>query len=904
MLRRLSATPCPPANIGTDPARRDSIASTTTNETTANLDYTTEFKALFHDTKPRRQPTAVVKPNVSSLGFVIHEDEELRVEFSVSQNGRPQRRSVISQPAQRPRNRLSIMTSKVLAEVEPSPQAMRSSISRPPRRQSLATKDPHPHNAEYDGHTLPQIPSPKISKPARRGTIYIPADDTTMPSMYMGIFSPLKNGDNNTEEEAGSIGMNCIATQMAMKRHPRKSLLASHPKRNPLGTTIQTSQTNVEQNVGVRSGPGKENVPPGFPLEQNQLSRKISRISIAPVYQPVWPQPMNSRPSSRLFDQTASSSARLKQAQRNNVRPPKARIEPPGNLKPLTNGLSTKISPRPTEPMPFKEIRPKEVGSVRLLAPSLPANSVLSDFPLVPEGLPDVSMYEDTWLSQQEVAITQLVNSLFEAASPNLSAALDHDLLRLKLLEHYGSPEMALLYKRIHGALLYGALSISKEAIACGPRLETDLGRQRAFINLWLQSYNHNLLGTALEVVVGRLVGCKAVPALDSTKPLRRAIVTFLIMNEDINPDPDCLNLELWRFQRTLLRSMMLIKVLDLTKTIKDLTPVPNLFRTDSQHKSSISVLQQLIRMLNPSVGDPIRPLSHLGFTISHSQYPLEEYNYQITNLAIDMRDGVRITRLVELLLYRSASSALSHCQDSEGTSTLQIPGGETLSLTEGNQDWPLSQYLKFPCLGRATRLYNNQIAITALQGIKGISTLFREVSAEDIVDGYREKTVRLLWALTSKWGLGGLVDWQDVKTEVRRLERSQGRPAGEHLNDWDFDEDDPGYMQYKSLLKTWARAIASGHGLTVRNFTTSFADGKVFEAIVNEYQPFLLGSSTLNSEGGFDARLKALGCSDQFVRLFATIGGHYSTRLAKTLGWSPETEKRRVAEPSNILRC
>jgi abnormal spindle-like microcephaly-associated protein len=351
-------------------------------------------------------------------------------------------------------------------------------------------------------------------------------------------------------------------------------------------------------------------------------------------------------------------------------------------------------------------------------------------------------------------------------------------------------------------------------------------------------------------------------------------------MNEDINPDSDCLNLELWRLQRTLLRSLMLVKVLDMTKTLKNLAPVPNLFQTGSQHKSSISVLQHLIRMLNPSIGDPMRPLSHLGYLVNHSQYPLEEYNYQTTNLAIDMRDGVRLTRLVELLLYRSASSTLSHIQDSEGTCTLQIPSGETLSLTEGRQDWPLSQYLKFPCLGRATRLYNNQIAMTALQGIKGISTLFQEVSAEDIVDGYREKTVRLLWALTSKWGLGGLVDWDDVKSEVRRLERSQGKARGDTMSCWDLDEDVPGHIQYKSLLRAWVGSVGCSHGLAVRNFTTSFADGKVFEAIVNEYQPYLLGDSQLDASIGFDARLKALGCSEPFTRLFAVRVGHSSTHI------------------------
>ena len=219
-----------------------------------------------------------------------------------------------------------------------------------------------------------------------------------------------------------------------------------------------------------------------------------------------------------------------------------------------------------------------------------------------------------------------------------------------------------------------------------------------------------------------------------------------------------------------MLRSLMLIKLLDRSKAISGSSSSPCLFLPTSPYKSSAAVVKALVQMLNPGIGDVLRVLSYLDYTLDCKQYPLEEYSYHIENLAVDLRDGVILTRLVELLLYPSASQSLARVHDTDATTTVMMPGGETLCLSEGEHDWPLSQHLKFPSLGRATKLFNVQLALSALTGVRGMESLVRNIGAEDIVDGFREKTVALLWGLTGKWGLGGLLDWEEVQRETRRL--------------------------------------------------------------------------------------------------------------------------------------
>ncbi len=48
--------------------------------------------------------------------------------------------------------------------------------------------------------------------------------------------------------------------------------------------------------------------------------------------------------------------------------------------------------------------------------------------------------------------------------------------------------------------------------------------------------------------------------------------------------------------------------------------------------------------------GNLLRHLELLGYRLTYKQSPLAEYPYGVTNLAVDLRDGLRLVRLAELL--------------------------------------------------------------------------------------------------------------------------------------------------------------------------------------------------------------------------------------------------------------
>jgi abnormal spindle-like microcephaly-associated protein len=891
-------------------------------ENTAAVEFTTEIRApLLTATRPRRARRGA--------SFKIHEDGKLDGASTADENARPNnalkrktvdgKSTILNQPAQRfQRPRVSLV---VKSAHEPS-RTDQKAASRPTKdiiskEEIKPTQDKECKNREVEGDNL--------KKDVRRRTVYIPPEDTTVPAVFMGLFSPLKSLDPKTNNTLGSeetVPINSLEARIAAKRQARTSL-ATAPRRGPLQQKSKVSQeSTLSRDVAGKNG-GKENIPPGYLVNGNKSKDNKEEF-------PVFEVPAKST-SKKI---TPKDVLRPKQALSGRENPPtrpenkKPLSKPVGqrSLETMMSGINSKdagstclksdvkastVKPKVTPKALSRSSRcsgpitsassVRENAPTKLSVPKTLSLNIDQKYPLLTDGISNPIMYEDNWLSHQEIVITQLVNGLFDSAGGNLDTT-DPEVLRHELLGIYQDNSFVLLYKRLHASLLYGALGVPKDVLARGSRLGEDLGLKRAFLNFWVMTYDLRALRAAAETVMGRRISNSLRlsrngsgspdQSLKEQKMLKRTLEafldTFLIRNEDrehrgaewqAGETKDAG----WAYRRTILRSILMIVLLDKGRLSPQCSLPRRLFVSSSRYKSSTAALQALGNQLLPSVGDITRPLTHLDCQVSYQQHPLEEYEFQINSLAVDLRDGVLLTRLVELLLYPSVGGSLSGQEDLDKSTGLIMPTGEVLPLACGETDWPLSQHLKVPCSGRATKLFNVQVALSALHGVKGIGVITQDVRPEDIVDGYREKTIALLWCLVGKWGLAGLVDWDDVRKEIVRLRRkisSQFKDAchgNETYEDENSLEDDDGPHAF--LLKSWASTLAQLKGLRLDKFTTSFADGRVFESIIEEYETYILGAGYSNSSltrgtsSGepqstritLEMRLRALGCSSQF---------------------------------------
>jgi len=222
--------------------------------------------------------------------------------------------------------------------------------------------------------------------------------------------------------------------------------------------------------------------------------------------------------------------------------------------------------------------------------------------PVLAEDIARCEMYEESWLSAQESSVSQLLNHLLAKFSPAL-AGKKRLAIRKELLSMYSTQPFPLTYSRVHASLLYGALSITqyvlsgssvartfrvppKNSVAVPSGWGTDVGVREKFMDIFMKSYEQTTLATALEVVVGREMFAYAMPGESEKKVLETYIGRYLINSEDIlltrsepvqmptkgvkwegnaQGDED-IGTPAWMLRRTILRSFMLILLLDKAK--------------------------------------------------------------------------------------------------------------------------------------------------------------------------------------------------------------------------------------------------------------------------------------------------------------------------------------------------
>ena len=683
------------------------------------------------------------------------------------------------------------------------------------------------------------------------------------------------------------------------RRMPRKSL-ASAPKRAPLQVSTQAKQGATSNPDIAGKGGGKENVPPGSMLQSEKKKGGVKFATSMTTGTVSRTGIRDSRKRSCYESRKPGGLSRLQESNRSSVQSTQT-CDPIRNTRSLPRehhpsqrigAASSVLLPRVHRPETLHE----EHGVPIVELARAPADQ----YPILAEDIAEPQMYEESWLAYQESAIVQLLNALFVTADLARQQMGDNENAdrRKRMLQLYHEAPFPLLHKRLQASMLYGALSTPKDVLSSMSRLKDDIGLRRTFLTLWTETYELSALKAAAEVVIGREVfnaGRVSGGQSSTTEPRRiksdtRAVEafldTFLVRNEDAvvvksgvgtigniaraasastgrSRDGDG-GAQGWPWRRTALRSLMLILLLDKGKGIGIVRDC--LFLPSSPHKSSLSVLRALGGLLLPSLGDVYRTLGHLNYEVSHVQHPVEEYRYPIENLATDMRDGVRLTRVVELLLYPPSAPTR------QADITVTMPAGLLLvTPLEQTNPWVLSHHLKFPCAGRAQKIHNVQVALSALDGFTGGTANRGGVLAEDVVDGHREKTVGLLWGLVCKWGLSILVEWTEVEKEVKRLEDTAkwDRPSGE-TNESERQsqlEHLVGFERYTFLLKAWATAIAKIHGLQISNLSSSFADGLVFESIVDQYAVYFPQPSSASHREGLEAKLKRVGCSKYFCR-------------------------------------
>uniref|UniRef100_A0A668AAY2 Calponin-homology (CH) domain-containing protein n=1 Tax=Myripristis murdjan TaxID=586833 RepID=A0A668AAY2_9TELE len=303
----------------------------------------------------------------------------------------------------------------------------------------------------------------------------------------------------------------------------------------------------------------------------------------------------------------------------------------------------------------------------------------------------------------------------------------------------------------------------------------------------------------------------------------------------------------------TLKKLLLLVCFLDKAKESRLIEHDPCLFCMDAEFKTSKDLLLAFSRDFLSGEGILPRHLGYLGLPVSHAQTPLDEFNFAVNNLAVDLRCGIRLVRVMELF----------------------------------SQDWNLSRRLRMPAISRLQKVHNVDIALQVLK-TKGVDLKDEHgsvIEARDIVDGHREKTLSLLWKIIFAFQV--ILNEEELREEIgflkRTLRTKQSLAALRADRGLRQNAAKPSCAPYEhsstkiTLLMDWVNAVCDFYNLRAENFTVSFSDGRILCYLIHHYHPSHLPEEAVShcttqtvessdSDDSFDSTLEAQNVHLRYV--------------------------------------
>lgn len=283
-------------------------------------------------------------------------------------------------------------------------------------------------------------------------------------------------------------------------------------------------------------------------------------------------------------------------------------------------------------------------------------------------------------------------------------------VLREAAMNLFRKSDIVLVLKKVANAVDSGKLSVRNDR-----DLHLDLSLQSTIMS-FLLSYNPLWLRIGLETIYSTVITLKHNSDMMGLSQflMTRFFRDPYLLSKHKTSLSNNYAVDIKKFM--LKKYLGLVYFLDQAKSNKLIKHDPCLFCKNAPIKESKEMLFQFSKEVLHAVGDITKYLKYFGYAVCHKQTFLDEFDYAVTNLGVDLRDGIRLTKTVEIVLLKN----------------------------------DLMQNLRAPAVSRLQKIHNVQVAFTALKdnGFEIVS----DIDPRDIVNGHKEKTLSFLWQILFKF--------------------------------------------------------------------------------------------------------------------------------------------------------
>lgn len=313
-------------------------------------------------------------------------------------------------------------------------------------------------------------------------------------------------------------------------------------------------------------------------------------------------------------------------------------------------------------------------------------------------------VWKDVKNREIEVAPTK------ESISNKLHTSSKLDSLRRAAQTLFRSQEFSIVATKVAQSVDSGKLSIRDDR-----DVHLNLSLKSELLSLLL-SYNSLWLRIGLETIYNETIPLHSnsdVTGLSSFIIERMFKDPYLLKKYKSVHAPKYM-VEIKKF--FLKKFLILVYFLDRAKNNKLIAHDPCLFFKNARVKESKEILIQLAKETLSAIGDINKYLKLCGYVVTHKQTYINEYDYGVTNLGVDLRDGVRLTRVMEIILLKK----------------------------------DLTNSLRVPAISRLQKVHNMKLVFDSLE--EAGFQIGYDITPKDIVDGYKEKTLSFLWQIIYKF--------------------------------------------------------------------------------------------------------------------------------------------------------
>lgn len=246
------------------------------------------------------------------------------------------------------------------------------------------------------------------------------------------------------------------------------------------------------------------------------------------------------------------------------------------------------------------------------------------------------------------------------------------------------------------------------------------------------------------------------------------------------------------------------------------------LFQKTSSIKSTRELLITFCHKFLKGEGNILKHFANLGFISQFTQTIYDEFNFYVNDISTDLRDGIRLIYLLNILLVSS----------------------KKIEYIDTNK-------IRIPATSRLQKLHNVNLVLDFIKN----KIIQIPIESKNIVDGNLDSTLLILWILVFEFDLKFIVTDELINNEIIKINpqyleniKDNNNQPQQQIDQLNSSKSSTVYKKIQNSLLNWINSITIKSNIEVTNFSSNLINGRIICIVIHYYYPNLISEELLEN--------------------------------------------------------